>query len=161
LFINLLEVAIEAIAGLFGATLRLKRLQIKRPQPERAEPNLAAAGIVLLLIVIFLLGLIGYHTLWHRKVIVLAEDGSRAPLARFIVELGAEEIHLRTKVNGQLKLPRFGVKGLQVVDLRYERQAWTGADIPSKLVLRRSQSSKALDALVRKLSKSDKENLPP
>lgn len=152
---DLLEVAVEMVISLFGAKVRLKRLRIPRPTAKKVEPNLRTGAIGAVVIALLWAGLAGYHLVWHRKVTVVSDDGAPVVLAGFIVDSGNDEVRVRT-ANGKLKLRRFGVKSLRVEDVRFQPKSWPGSDIPAKLVVQRSETGQALQAVVQKVKQIEK-----
>jgi hypothetical protein len=154
LSVNLLEIALELLALLFGARWELKRVKFRRPQAKR-EPNLAGAVVLIVLMLSVSLGFVGYHTVLHRKVEVVLKDGSRVAFAKFVMDRKGKQLEVEA-VDGELKLPRFGVEGLHVLDRRFVGKSWPGEHVPSTVVLERTERGEFMDALVKGVRKAVK-----
>lgn len=154
LSVNLLEIGLEVVALLFGAKWELKRVKLRRPQTKR-EPNLAGAVVLIVLMLSVSLGFVGYHTVWHRKVQVVLKDGARVTFAKFVMDRKGKQVEVEA-VDGELKLPRFGVEGLHVQDRRFVGKSWPGSQVPSTVVLERTERGELMDALVKGVKKAMK-----
>jgi hypothetical protein len=139
----------ELAIMLFGGTRKFKRLKLRRPRTPVAEmtsrQRVSRRGAVCLAILLLLV-FSGYsaYRLSTRIIRVTADDGTPAPVAKFVWDKKSETRHTRTDLNGDLKLPRFGLKEVRIEDRRYEPRTWKGR-IPEHLVLQRTAAGKLAD----------------
>jgi len=149
LMVEAVMMLVEFALMLSGRPRKFKRLKLRRPRRPTAEmtsrQKVSRRGAVCLAILLLLV-FSGYsaYRLSTRTIRVTAEDGTPAPVAKFVWDKKSETRHTRTDLNGDLTLPRFGVKEVRIEDRRYEPRTWKGR-IPDHLVLQRTAAGKLAD----------------
>lgn len=144
--VNLVAAAIEGIAGLFGASLSLGRLEKKkRGESERSRRQFVALttilGIASVAILLFLnLGK-------SREITLVARDGHALPFAALIVRDRGEVRHFHTDEAGNFRIADPEEVSVTIKDPRYEEATWNGDEIGRELVVERSGLGSTLDEI--------------
>lgn len=142
---NFGAVVIEGIVGLFGASLQLSRIR------QRERKSSLAMMIPAMILVLGLLGWLGWSKLLHRDHTLVAEDGHSLPFAAVVIHKGDEDLHRRTDHSGHIRTPRFGITGITLKDPRYVVHTWKTPDIPQTFVARRTILGGGLDKVANRL----------
>jgi len=79
------------------------------------------------------------------------------PFASIVIYQGEKILHARTKNDGSITIPRFGVDKVVINDKRYESKTWESDKIKDILTVKRSLLGKGVDIIASKLLKSLKD----
>ena len=110
--------------------------------------------IVIIVLVVIFFTFNHYKT---RTITIVAEDGHSLPFASIVIYQGEKILHARTKNDGSITIPRFGVDKVVINDKRYESKTWESDKIKDILTVKRSLLGKGVDIIASKLLKSLKD----
>ncbi len=160
LIINGFAYLIEFIMLLFvsdfslGRAKRYKRHKKNENTSEYNHQNQSEAGIEKyfpIMIVVFVVIFFAFNHYKTRSITFVAEDGHSLPFASIVIYQGDNIVHKRTKNDGSLKIPRFGVDKVVINDKRYKSNTWESDEIEDILTVKRSLLGKGVDKLASKL----------
>jgi hypothetical protein len=160
LIFNGLAYLIEFIMLLFvsdfslGRAKRYKRSKKEENKSEYNHQNQPEAGVEKyypILVVLFVIIFFTFNHYKTRDITFVAEDGHSLPFASIVIYQGEQVFHKRTKNDGSLEIPRFGVDKVVINDKRYKKATWQANEIKGILTVKRSFLGKGVDKLASKL----------
>ena len=156
--VNLLLGLLELTIGLFIHGFSLKRIpkrDWKREKLENKPPSKYRiwGSLCVLAVIILLMSFLKFK---DKEVHFVATDGNSLPYAEIVITTNNEVIKKRTSISGKIEVPRFGLVSLKINDPRYKDQTWTGEEIKSELVVKRSLIGSGLDTVVDFIKKEKK-----
>ncbi len=160
LIFNGIAYLIEFIVLLFVSDFSLGRAKPyktnrkKKNQSEYNHHNQADAGIdkyYPILVVLFVIVFFTFNHYKTRDITFVADDGHSLPFASIVIYQGDKILHKRTKNDGSLEIPRFGVDKVVINDKRYKTATWQADEIKDILTVKRSILGKGVDKLASKL----------
>ena len=137
-----------------GRAKRYKRGNKKENLSEYNHQNQSDAGIEKyypLMVILFVIIFFTFNHYKTREVTFVADDGHSLPFASIVVYQDDKVFHKRTKNDGSLKIPRFGVDKVIINDKRYKTATWQADEIKDILTVKRSFLGKGVDKLASKL----------
>ena len=160
--LNLLIILLELIIRMFNKSYTLNKIPKKsfrhksedENTDESAPPQRFGRGSIIALVVILIVILTVEFK--DKEIHFLATDGNSLPYAEIVITTNNEVIKKRTSISGKIEVPRFGLISLKVKDPRYKDQTWSGEEIKSELVVKRSLIGSGLDSVVDFIKKEKK-----